>query len=83
MVKPNVIIYSMSDCPFCERAKSILKDMKVEYDERNISVTKYREELVKRSNDDKLPTIIVNDTVLVKPGEDKLRATINYEKHRT
>lgn len=83
MAKTNVIIYSMNDCPFCQKAKDILKDMKVEYEERNVSESmKYRQELVKKSNDDKLPTVVVNDQVLVKPGEDKLRATINFERHR-
>jgi glutaredoxin 3 len=82
MTKLAVTIYTMTDCPFCARAKDILKEMKIPFTEKNVSTSiKFREEMVKRSKDDKLPTLVINNTVLVKPGEDKLRATINYEKH--
>jgi glutaredoxin len=83
MTKLNVIIYTMHDCPFCQRAKDILDELKVPYDERNVSESiKYRQDLLKRTKEDKLPTLIINEQVLVKPGEDKLRATLNFEKHR-
>jgi glutaredoxin len=83
MTKLNVLVYTMHDCPFCQKAKDILKEMKVEYEERNVSESmKFRQELLKKSNDDKLPTVVVNEQVLVKPGEDKLRAIINFERHR-
>jgi glutaredoxin len=83
MKKMSVILYSMHDCPFCAKAKEVLKDMKVPFEERNVSESiKHRQDLLKRSNDDKLPTVVINDQVLVKPGEDKLRAMINFEKHR-
>jgi glutaredoxin len=83
MAKLSVIVYSMDDCPFCARAKEILKELKVAYEERNVSQSvKFRAELQKKAPEGKLPTIIVNKEILVKPGEDKLRATINYEQHR-
>jgi glutaredoxin 3 len=82
--KLSVVLYTMNDCPFCSRAKDILREMKVIYAERNVSGdARTRKELVEKTKDDKLPTLIINDTiVLVKPGEDKLRATLNYELHR-
>lgn len=83
MAKLTVTIYTMTDCPFCARAKEILKEMKIPFTEKNASTSKKNYlELLKKSEDNKLPTIIVNKTVLIKPGEDKLRATINYEQHR-
>jgi thioredoxin reductase (NADPH) len=77
-------MYTMNDCPFCIRAKAILKELDVPYEEKNISTsTDLHRELIERTKDDKLPTIIINDDVLlIKPGEDKLRATINYERYR-
>jgi glutaredoxin 3 len=75
-----VILYTMTDCPFCQRAKDILKEMKVPYEERNITGNiKHHKELLRISKDDKLPTIVVNKEILVKPGEDKLRAMLNFE----
>lgn len=82
MAKLAVIVYTMHDCPFCARAKDILKELKVPFTEKNVSTNaKYRDELVKKTQEDKLPTVIINESVLIKPGEDKLRATINYERH--
>jgi glutaredoxin len=82
MAKPDVIIYTMHDCPFCQKAKDILKEMNVKFEERNVSESiKWRQQLLKETNDDKLPTVVVNGNVLVKPGEDKLRATVNFELH--
>jgi glutaredoxin 3 len=82
MAKLAVTIYTMTDCPFCARAKDILKEMKVPFTEKNVSTSvKFRDELLKRTKEEKLPALVINDTVLIKPGEDKLRATINYEKH--
>jgi glutaredoxin 3 len=83
MAKLKTVIFTMTDCPFCARAKEILAEMGVEYEERNVSMSiKHRNDLVKRTNDTKLPTVLINKELLVKPGEDKLRATINYERHR-
>ena len=57
--------------------------MRIPCEERNVSKNpKYRQELIEKSNDDKLPTVIINEIVIVKPGEDKLRATVNFERHR-
>ena len=82
MPKPTIIIYTMHDCPFCQKAKDILKEMNIKFEERNVSESlKWRQQLLKDTNDDKLPTVIVNGNVLVKPGEDKLRPTVNYELH--
>lgn len=33
---PKVLIYSSNYCPFCMRAKSLLKSKGVSYDERNV-----------------------------------------------
>lgn len=83
MAKLTVIIYTMHDCPFCAKAKEVLEDMNVKFEERNVSESlKWRQQLLKDANDDKLPTVVVNGNVLIKPGEDKLRATINFEQHR-
>jgi len=83
MAKLKAVIYTMDDCPFCARAKEILKEMKIVYEERNVSTSmKHRTDLLKKTGDTKLPTILLNKEILVKPGEDKLRASVNYELHR-
>ena len=83
MARLNTVVYTMTDCPFCAKAKEILRDMKIEFEERNVTEhPRFAKELRDRTRDNKLPTVIINKSVLVKPGEDKLRATVNYELHR-
>jgi glutaredoxin len=83
MAKLKAVIYTMDDCPFCARAKEILTELGVKYEERNVSTSmKHRADLMKKTPDAKLPTILLNKEILVKPGEDKLRASVNYEMHR-
>ncbi len=81
--KLHAILYTMTDCPFCARAREILKEMKIPFEERNVTENvRWHKELIERTSDDKLPTVLLNGEILVKPGEDKLRATINYEMYR-
>jgi glutaredoxin len=80
----HALLYSQNDCPFCAQAREVLQELKVPFEERNVmKEMKWRRALIELTGDDRLPTIILNDTVLIKPGEGKLRATINYERYRS
>jgi len=80
MAKLSVVVYTMKDCPFCDRAKQILREIGVKFVEKSTSDQKNLAKLRELTGGDKVPTILVNKTLLVKPGEDKLRATITYER---
>lgn len=49
MTKHEVIVYSSTGCPYCEKVKSYLKDNGIEFEERNASIHKeYFDQLKER-----------------------------------
>ena len=46
---PKVTIYSQSYCPYCVKAKILLKRKNIEFEEIMISDDKTREEMIERS----------------------------------
>jgi glutaredoxin len=69
-------MYTMDDCPFCERASEIMREMGFPFEERNVAMLQYNRQLLEKAGAIKTPTIIIGHELLVKPGEEKLRATI-------
>ena len=59
----NVVIYTSTFCGFCYRAKSLLKDKKVNFEEVNIMYhPKRRPEMIERANGGyTVPQIFIND----------------------
>lgn len=61
-MKKNVVIYTFSTCPYCIRAKELLKSKEVSFTE--IDITNKRDELNKlkeKTNCSTVPQIFVND----------------------
>jgi thioredoxin reductase (NADPH) len=49
MSQPEVIVYSSTGCPYCEKVKSFLKERGIEFEERNASIHKeYFDQLKER-----------------------------------
>lgn len=61
---PQVVIYTKMFCPYCSRAKRLLADKGVEYEEHDITLGgKRREEMLARSNGrHTVPQIFIGDT---------------------
>ncbi|HLO48634.1 MAG TPA: glutaredoxin 3 [Kamptonema sp.] len=60
---PKVEIYTWKTCPFCIRAKSLLKEKKIDFIEYSIDGDEAaRSQMAKRANGRKsLPQIFIND----------------------
>ena len=60
---PRIIVYSGPNCPYCERAKALLKKKSVSFEEINIRTDPgMREEMLQKSNGKKtIPQIFIND----------------------
>ena len=71
---PKIEIYSTTYCPYCVKAKELLKVKKVSYNEFIIDVEDgKREEMLSRSNGRKtVPQIFINDKHI--GGFDDLKA---------
>jgi len=59
---PNVIIYTTNICPYCVRAKMLLKKKGVAYEERNIERSRtLMREMLERSKRRTVPQIFIDD----------------------
>jgi glutaredoxin 3 len=62
MSKPQVVMYTKSWCPYCERARALLKAKGVSFQEIDIeSQPQLREEMVRRSGRRTVPQIFVGE----------------------
>ena len=69
----TVKIYSADWCPFCIRAKKLLDEKNIPYEDFNVDETPgMREELVKKTNYKMVPQIFINDEFI--GGFDELAA---------
>ena len=59
---PSVIIYTTNICPYCVRAKMLLKKKGVAYEERNIERSRtLMREMLERSKRRTVPQIFIDD----------------------
>ncbi len=61
----EVKIYSKNNCPYCERAKNLLKSKGVSYEEINLEGKQAEmQELVKKTGLRTVPQIFINGTLV-------------------
>jgi glutaredoxin 3 len=62
MTQPVVTLYVSDWCPYCQRAKNLLTQKQVIFDEVNVDDdAKFREEMTARSNRNTVPQIFIGD----------------------
>ena len=81
--KHRVLLYAISTCPWCKKAKRFLADNEVEYYYIDVDLASKEDyaEIIKdiqsRGGRDAYPTFIVDGTILLtNPDEKKLRQTL-------
>jgi glutaredoxin 3 len=63
MTQPLVTVYVSDWCPYCQRAKGLLQQKNVVFNEINVEDDeKFREEMLARSNRRTVPQIFIGDT---------------------
>ena len=79
----RVLMYAISTCVWCKRARKFLKDNNIEYEYVNIDLCsredreKIREDILSRGGRLSYPTIIVDDRILITGfREDKIREAL-------
>jgi glutaredoxin 3 len=62
MTQPAVTLYLSEWCPHCQRARGLLTQKKVAFNEINVEEdAKFREEMIARSNRRTVPQIFIGD----------------------
>jgi glutaredoxin-like protein NrdH len=78
----KVMVYALSTCPWCKKAKQLLNDMGVAYSFVDVDLTKGEErnkliEAVKKWNPGlSFPTIVINETCIVGYDESKIKESL-------
>lgn len=81
--KHKVLIYAISTCGWCRRAKNTLKEMDVEYEYVDVDLCsredreQIRQDILSRGGRLAYPTIIIdNKTLLTGPSREELREVL-------
>ena len=62
MTQPVVTVYVSDWCPYCQRAKGLLQQKQVVFNEINVEEDeKFREEMIARSNRRTVPQVFIGD----------------------
>jgi glutaredoxin 3 len=62
VTQPAVTVYTSGWCPYCQRAKGLLTQKNVVFNEINVEDdVKIREEMIARSNRNTVPQIFIGD----------------------
>jgi len=62
---PKIVIYTKNYCPYCDRAKNLLKAKKASYEEINVELKEgFYEELKKKTGMMTVPQIFINDKLI-------------------
>lgn len=70
-MKPDVLLYTTSWCPYCQRAKTLLKEKGVQWSELDIEADqRRRQEMTEASGRSTVPQIFINGTHV--GGSDEL-----------
>jgi glutaredoxin 3 len=72
-----VILYSTQSCPYCHMARDYLKELKVEFDNKDVgSDEAAAKEMIDKSQQMGVPVIEVGDTVIVGFDRDAVRKAL-------
>ncbi len=70
-MKPDVLLYTTSWCPYCHRAKTLLREKGVQWNELDIEADPvHRQAMTEASGRDTVPQIFINGTHV--GGSDEL-----------
>ncbi|MEC5300476.1 MULTISPECIES: glutaredoxin family protein [Staphylococcus] len=72
----EIIIYTQNDCPPCTFIKNYLLDKDIEYTEKNISISKFRNEMMDYDAF-ATPFILIDNEPMYQIDMDKINQSLN------
>ncbi|WP_312469080.1 FAD-dependent oxidoreductase [Neobacillus sp.] len=81
MSKHEVIVYSSTGCPYCEKVKSFLKDHGIEFEERNASIHKEYFDQLKERKIYGTPATLINGKLVLGFQEKKFNKLLGLSEN--
>jgi len=76
----KVVIYTTSECAYCEMTKEFFRQNKISYEEKDVSVDdKAREEMVAKSGQLGAPVVDIDDEIVIGFDEGKLAELLSIK----
>ena len=73
----NVIVYSTTSCPYCNRAKDYFKANNVEYTDYNVGEDQAKgQEMVQKSGQMGVPVIDINGSIIIGFDKERINAAL-------
>ena len=78
--KPNVRVYSTSNCPYCFTLKEFLKENDIEFEDIDISQDeKAQKEIIKKSGQIGVPVIEIGEEIIAGFDREKICKILNIK----
>ncbi|EPR66381.1 glutaredoxin family protein [Cyclobacterium qasimii] len=80
----RVILYGADWCPDCIKSKSFLVDNKINFQYINIDENEWAIPIIEKINSGKrkIPTILINEDILVEPENEALRIALKLDEEK-
>ena len=76
----KVVIYTTSECAYCEMTKEFFRQNKISYEEKDVSVDdKAREEMVAKSGQLGAPVVDIDGEIVIGFDEGKLAELLSIK----
>lgn len=80
MAQHEVIVYSSTGCPYCEKVKNYLKEHNIEYEERNVSIHKEYFDQLRERKIFGTPATLIDGKLVLGFQEKKLNKLLGIEE---
>ena len=75
--KERVVMYTVTGCPFCKRAKTLFSQHKVDFEERDLATNEtWADELISLTGHAAVPVTLIAGQTIVGFDEPRLKAAI-------
>jgi glutaredoxin-like YruB-family protein len=79
--KPKVVVYTAEWCPWCHRAMDWLREHKIAFEAKDVEKDpKTGEEMIKKSGQQGIPVIIVDDKVITGFDVEELKKALKIKQ---
>ena len=76
----KVTVYSTSTCPFCIRAKQVLKDNQIQFEDIDVSENEEKaQEMIKKSGQMGVPVLEIDAKIIVGFDKDKIKEALDIK----